>query len=265
MRRLLSELHHRDPVLAWAGWFQLGLFAAMLVIAPFDSRTVTGVNPWIKPMKFAASIAIYLWTVAWFLGYLSRPRWGIYAIRWGVAVTFVVEILCIVVQAARGTTSHWNAATIFDSVLWASMSIGILINVLLDTLLLLLFFLRTPDIQKVYLWSIRLGIIVFLVLGSAPGFVMVFNGGHTVGAPDGGAGVPVVNWSTRAGDLRIAHILGLHSLQILPLVGYALIRWRRIGGRGRYALLGGFALAYLAIALMAFIQAMHGAPLISLN
>ena len=265
MRRILAELHGRDPVLAWTGWLQLALLAVMLVIAPFDSRTVTGVNPWIKPIKFAASIGIYLWTVAWLLGYLSRPRWAIYTIRWGIALTFVVEIFCIVIQAARGTTSHWNSATTFDGVLWSAMSIGIQINALLEILLLSLFFLRPPQIPKVYLWSIRLGIIVFLVLGSAPGFVMVFSGGHTVGAPDGGPGLPAVNWSTRAGDLRIAHILGLHGLQILPLVGYGLTRWKGIGARGRFALLSGFAVAYVAIALLSFIQAMRGAPLIGLN
>ena len=43
-----------------------GLVVAAAV-ASFDTRLILGINPWIKPMKFLSSIAIFLWTMAWFM------------------------------------------------------------------------------------------------------------------------------------------------------------------------------------------------------
>ena len=90
----------------------------------------------------------------------------------------------------------------------------------------------------------RLGLLIFLA-GSAVGGLMVSRNAHAVGAPDGGPGLPFLNWSTQVGDLRPAHALGLHALQILPLVGWAAARGpsREPGHEDRRRV--AFAAAYL--------------------
>ncbi|MDQ3253527.1 MAG: hypothetical protein M3R15_06415 [Acidobacteriota bacterium] len=263
MRELISEIYCRDKVLAIAGWMQMLLLVVMLCAAPFDSRTVTGLNAWIKPIKFAASIGLYIWTLAWFITYVPKPRWGVQLIRWGVAIVMTIEMACIVLQAARGTTSHYNVTTSFDAQVFQIMGIMIVINSLLVLMLLILFFIQGTGIPRVYLWGIRLGLFLFLFAG-AEGGIMIAKKAHTVGMADGGAGLPLVNWSTQGGDLRIAHALGLHALQLLPLAGYGISVWRgNVSQIRRVAYLWALTLIYVGITMLLFWQAMRGRPLIA--
>ena len=263
MREILTEIYHRDKVLAIAGWMQILLLVVMLCVAPFDSRTVTGLNAWVKPLKFAASIGLYLWTLAWFIAYVPKPRWGVQLIRWGVAIVMTIEMACIVLQAARGTTSHYNDATPFDGMIFSVMGMMIAANSLLVLILLILFFIQRIEIPRAYLWGIRLGLFLFLLAG-VEGGIMIANRAHTIGMADGGAGLPLVNWSTRGGDLRIAHALGLHALQLLPLAGHGISIWKRNASQSRHVVyLWAFTLIYLGIAALLFWQAMRGRPLIA--
>jgi hypothetical protein len=255
---VLAELRHRDRMLSLLGALHFALLLVLGAASLLDDRTVTGLNVWVKPMKFAVSIGLYLWTVAWLLGDLAGPRWGRAVVRWATTVAMTGEMLLIGMQAARGTTSHYNTATAFDGAVFSWMGGLIVVNTLAAALLFVLFCRPLPHLPPAYAWGIRLGVLVFVV-GSLEALAMIFGQAHTVGLPDGGPGLPIVNWSTHGGDLRIAHLLGLHALQVFPLVGYLLAR----RGRGLAALFA-FVVLYVAAAVWLFAQAMQGRPLLAI-
>jgi hypothetical protein len=261
---ILAELRRRAPALYWAGWVNLGLFAAMALVAPFDERTVLGVNTWLKPMKFTISVAAYLWTLGWLLGYLKGAAVWRKLVSGGVAVVMLIEIGCIVLQGARGVTSHYNVATAFDANVFRTMGIMIGLNSLLVLVSLVLFFVVRTGLPPAFLWGIRLGL-TLLLAGSAQGGEMIVRAAHTVGAPDGGPGLPGLNWSTEAGDLRAAHLVGLHALQALPLAGWFLAwRWPGLGAGAQTAAIWLVAAAWTGLGLWLYRMAVAGAPLLPL-
>jgi hypothetical protein len=260
LRALNAELRRRDAVLWAVGWLNLGLLALMLLASLLDSRQVLGINTWIKPMKFAASIAIYVWTVAWLLGDVRGARGARRAVSGAVAVSMIVEIACIALQAGRGTRSHFNSATAFDDGVFSLMGAFIALSTVAAAVLLVLLLVRPADRPRPYLWGARLGLLIFLG-GSAVGGAMVARRGHAVGVRDGGPGLPIVNWSTEGGDLRAAHMLGLHAMQILPLLGYALSR-TRLGEPARLGALLAFSAVYAVAFTVVLQQARAGHPLL---
>nr|BFE79173.1 hypothetical protein GCM10020093_017740 [Planobispora longispora] len=121
--------------------------------------------------------------------------------------------------------------------LWQIMSVSIMI-LWLSQLALAVAAARRPIPDRTAARGIRLGLAVSL-LGMLVAFPMtmpfqaasdVITGAHSVGVPDGGPGLPVTGWSTTGGDLRVAHFVGLHALQALPLLA-----WWLTGRAGRVA------------------------------
>lgn len=253
-------------------------FLGTLVGIAVDRRVIAGAPAWVKPAKFMISSAIYAFTLIWMLGFVRGRRRLAGAAAWITAVALVVEDALIALQAARGTMSHFNSATVFDARVYdvmAAMTVGLWTGCFLVGLALLRQRLPDPAVA----WSLRLGVVLALV-GMSAAFLMVtptaaqltaaqagaglpIAGAHTVGRADGGPGLPFLGWSTVAGDLRVAHFVGLHGLQILPLVAFFVTRRLRdltTGARTALVVIAG--LGYLGLDLLLAWQALRGQSVI---
>lgn len=216
MKTLLTQIKAINPALYYCGLGHLALLTLMLVIVQFDHRQLAGINLWIKPIKFAISIAIYCLTWPLFLQYLPFERLKKSFANFTV-FAMLFEMVAIATQAARGELSHYNISSPYNALLFSLMGIVIVSQTLFALYMSFMFFkVKAQQITPALLWSIRLGIIMAAIF-ALEGGIMASRLAHTVGAADGGPGLPLFNWSTIAGDLRVAHFMGMHALQIVPL------------------------------------------------
>jgi len=250
-----------------------GLVVVGIVGMFADSRVLTGLPIWDKPTKFALSILIYSVTWAWLIAQLDRARrvaWWAGAVS---AVFLGLEMVILVGDVVRGTTSHFNVSTPLDATLWMVMASAIAV-VWLATLLVSVILFRNPGPDRARNLAIRAGAVI-AVIGMALGFLMTtpqpgqiaaggkILGAHTVGLADGGPGLPILGWSTVGGDLRIPHFVGMHALQLIPLllIGCELLSRRNQALRTptvRFRLVGVATAGYAALLALLTWQALRG-------
>src|SRR5262249_26283404 len=96
------------------------------------------------------------------------------------------------------------------------------------------------------------------------GYPMPVIGAHTVGAADGGAGLPVTGWSAKHGALRVPHFIGLHALQVLGLIALALRRLK-VSADARVRLALTAVASYFALFLFLLVQALRGQPVLAVD
>lgn len=252
-----AELKKRNRPLYWFGLLNLAAFAVALVLSFADDIVITGINAWIKPMKFSLSIFIYSWTFGWVLHYLPG-RIGKTIIIWGIILCMLAENSLILMQAARGVRSHFNVSTGFDLMIFRIMGMFIMLNTLLILYTIILFFSKKVNLETPMLRAWRSGLIFFF-LGGISGGIMAAVLHHAIGGPDDGPGLPFLNWSTLFGDIRSAHFITLHGLQAIPLATWFYMK--KIKEKAAtFATL--FSLLYLIFCIWLHWLALSGRPFI---
>jgi hypothetical protein len=249
--RFLTELKKRNPVLYYFGWIYFLGGIVCIILSQTSNTTVLGINAFLKPMKFFFSIWIFVWTMGWYLEYLDNKR-RVKIYTWMVVIVMIIEQVIITWQAVNGRLSHFNTTSSLYAGLFSFMGVAITVLTVWTGVIGYYFFKQKLfKVPMPYIWGIRLGIIVFVIFAFEGGY-MATQLSHTVGAPMGGPGIPVFNWSTEFGDLRVAHFIGIHSLQIFPLFGYYIAKTNRS--------VKIFAVVYFLLTGFLLVQALQESP-----
>jgi hypothetical protein len=278
---VISRAWKLNRPLTFVGLSMGAVLAVALVGLIVDPRVITGAPAWLKPAKFAISIAIYSFTFVWLLTFIKGHPRLVQLASWVTAVAFVLEMVLIGVAAALGTTSHFDVSSPLHTAVWSTMGSAIVAtwaaSLLVGILLLRQSVSRQNGNDRAFAWSLRFGVLIaaagmgvafFMTSPTAAqltaaraGTPMTMAGAHSVGVPDGGPGLPVVGWSTVGGDLRAPHFFGLHALQLLPLLGFLIGRYLPAATRVGLVFTAGFG--YLGFVAITTWQALRGQPLLA--
>ena len=222
----IKELKIRNEYLFYFGLLCVIISIVCLVLTKTASTEVHGVNAWFKPFKFAVSIGLFSWTMAWYCHYLSD--FNVTPFNWTVITLFGFELIYIIFQASKGQLSHFNISTPTYSLLYSLMGLATALVTLYTAYIGLLFFTQSfPNLPRFYVWSIRLGILIFVIF-SFEGGLMGSRMNHSVGAINDNSNWWIVGWSKTVGDLRVSHFIGMHALQLLPLLSFYVFKNTKI-------------------------------------
>jgi hypothetical protein len=261
----LRALLAAEPIFAAAGLFMLLLCAPLLAAAGLDGRTLNGINIWIKPLKFAASLSLYLLTLA-AVATLLRPgflRSGAYRAYAGVVLAAIAfEMMMIVGAAALGTASHYNTATPLAARLYQAMgALAVVLTTASAVYAAALYRAGPGRTWPVLHDGLVLGLALVLPLTLVTAFALGGNGGHWVGGTRSDTGgLMLFGWSRDGGDLRVAHFFATHAMHFIPAA--ALAAALLLGPTRRWPAWAAAA-ALVALVAFTFAQALQGRPFLA--
>lgn len=210
------------------------LFVWMLVhiaLMLTSSRPMSDPASYRKAATFAETGWLMCWSVAYALPYLRINVWLKWFITSAMLTFGIVETFLVSLQTWRGVPSHYNFATPLDSGIFAVMGVGAVYWLIAITLFTIFLF-RENDFSPTMRIAYQTGGLLMLI-GGVTGFMMLFNlggiyqGELLMNAMQVISGDMVGDYVTTphdapGGNIVMVHALGVHGLNVAPLVAWLL-------------------------------------------
>ena len=224
VRVIWHRLWQAEPRLMAFALLMLAAALPAAVALGLDDRLFRGINVWVKPIKFMLASALLAVTTAWFATHLTaaaRQGRALRALSWTLIGSAGFEVVYITLQAALGQASHYNVGDAFHGLMYSLMGLfAMSLTATQPWLAWLLWRHGQPGLAPAYRLSVLLGLVLTFVLGAGAAIPLAQL------QPPAGAGWPLVGWHLQGGDLRIAHFIGIHAGQVLPIIGALLAAQR---------------------------------------
>ncbi len=240
----------------------------------FDQTMIHGEFAWVKPLKFSISFVLYGASLIFISQYLGSSKRLLKATSVAALFGSIAELGVIVAQALLASHVQSGANPLIETVLWFVVKLAIM-PVAFAILAMLLMLLREKNLPTVLGSSICWGALLSIV-GFIPGFLMLMPESmqhvfcnqslydHVLGHLSSASKIPYLGWSQVVGDLRVAHFVGLHALQLLPMLGYAVTKlFRDYSIQRQTALVSVAGFTYFAFVILLTMQALHGESIFS--
>ncbi|MGI8519638.1 MAG: hypothetical protein ACR2MC_03350 [Actinomycetota bacterium] len=216
-----------------------------------DDRPWEGPLSWRKPLLFSLSFALVCVSLAWVMNFLPRSQRAGWLLLGSFGFASFGETALISLQAWRGVASHFNSATVFDEVVFATMGLLIAV-VVVDIVIITLWSLKSLDAPASFGLAIKAGLLL-MVVGQGLGGLLIREGMRQEEL--GPVTSPLV--FGQDGILNLSHAAALHALQLLPVLAWLLSFSERSESQ-RTKIVGVAACGYAGLVLLTGLQALGG-------
>ncbi len=232
-KNLFSDLKHfpknlkqRNSILFYFGSCLMALFVLFLIAFTICQYSIYELCHWLKPGKFTFSFAMYVFAMGWYLHYLkdSLSETTLKAITWMIMIIITLEIMIMLAQSWMASTSYLSLhvppllTQSLQEKFYVACNVLILGGTGIAVFIAAQFFKNIQLKPMIYLWSIRVSFVIFILSCFLGILMMTYYGQTNLGSS--GLNIPFTQFSTVRSNLISMHFLGIHAIQIIPLITY---------------------------------------------